>query len=450
MIGIALDRERQEQQNVRKLRGLDPERWRRLVDLIDRHGHQAPIGEVASLLGTEDDRQQIEALAARSNLTTVVRMLHDRTSQTLDMLLRTLSLGKLCVFDASQIRRGQALALSGIILKAIFDHNQDEFTKAEPTTIPTIAVVEEAQAVLNERLSAAEPYVAWVKEGRKYDLGAVLVTQQPGSIPTEILSQGDNWFMLHLLSAADLTNAQRANAHFSDDLLSVLLNEPIPGQGILWSSTSGKPYPVPLRVLSFERMIALHDKEYCLPATRTFATELQEELAARLEELVVAGAAEPGTANGAARGTGSADDPREPVDGPGFAGGEVDLLMATEAKAIAALRANQEFMTRIYEQGYPWGEIVRLLVEAMPPRNAGSRPPGVSSDQERSAGHRRAGERGVAHVSQPSDGQGLGQSGKTELASQRTLRTSTHGERARTSVSPTTRCRPGSGSSSPR
>ena len=40
-----------------------------------------------------------------------------------------------------------------------------------PKTIPTIAVVEEAQSVLNERATAAEPYIQWVKEGRKYDSG---------------------------------------------------------------------------------------------------------------------------------------------------------------------------------------------------------------------------------------------------------------------------------------
>ena len=102
------------------------------------------------------------------------------------------------------MRGAQSFILAGIILRRLFDRNQEEFTKAVPRTIPTIAVIEEAQAVLNERAAAADPYLAWVKEGRKYDLGALLITQQPGSIPHEILSQGDNWFIFHLLSAGDL------------------------------------------------------------------------------------------------------------------------------------------------------------------------------------------------------------------------------------------------------
>jgi hypothetical protein len=51
-------------------------------------------------------------------------------------------------------------------------------------------VIEEAQSVLGNT-GSSRPYVEWVKEGRKYDLGAVLITQQPGSIHNEILSQGD-------------------------------------------------------------------------------------------------------------------------------------------------------------------------------------------------------------------------------------------------------------------
>jgi uncharacterized protein len=75
-------------------------------------------------------------------------MLHDKSSQLMDKLIRALSQGKLCVIDVSQMRGGQSLVLSGLILQRIFDRNQEEFTAADPKTIPTIAVVEEAQAVL--------------------------------------------------------------------------------------------------------------------------------------------------------------------------------------------------------------------------------------------------------------------------------------------------------------
>jgi hypothetical protein len=258
VIAIALGPERQDQQNVRKLRGLGQSAWEELVNLIDEHGNQMPLDDVKRILDLEHG-QDAEALAARGNMTVIVRMLHDKSSQFMDLLFRALSHGKLCVVDVSQMRSAQALVLSGLVLRRVFDHNQREFTEAEPKTIPTIAVVEEAQAVLNERATSAEPYIAWVKEGRKYDLGAVLITQQPGSIPVEILSQGDNWFLFHLLSGADLGNVRNANAHFSNDLLSALLNEPIPGHGVFWSSVGGTPYPISIRVLWFDKMYAQRD-----------------------------------------------------------------------------------------------------------------------------------------------------------------------------------------------
>lgn len=151
VIAIALGPERQEQQNVRKLRGLDSRNWAKLVDLIDQGGNQTSLDEINKLLGLESRQQEVESLAARGNMTSIVRMLHDKSSQFMDMLIQALSEGKLCIVDVSRMRGNQSLILSGLILRRIFDRNQEEFTKAEPKTIPTIAVVEEAQSVLNER-----------------------------------------------------------------------------------------------------------------------------------------------------------------------------------------------------------------------------------------------------------------------------------------------------------
>jgi uncharacterized protein len=383
VISIALSPEKQDQQNVRKLRAMKQTDWARLVDLVDSHGNAADLSLIQDLLHL-DTGQDAEALAARANMTAIVRMLHDRHSQLMDMLLQALSAGKLCIIDASQLRGGASLILSGLILRRIFDRNQEEFTKAEPRTIPTIAVVEEAQAVLNERSSAAAPYIEWVKEGRKYDLGAVLITQQPGSIPTELLSQGDNWFVFHLLSAADLQNVQRANAHFSDDLLSSLLNEPIKGQGVFWSSVGGSPFPVPLRVASFEKIYRLQDPQYDREAVDVYACRLRRQFDAQVRgesaDVIVPVTGPLGKIQG-----GLASNTRiEPAaqNGQLLTGtdadrltvyetsGEVDPFQLHQQRAIDALRNNVEFQRDMGRSGVPWGKIVGLLREALPPTMA--------------------------------------------------------------------------------
>ena len=230
------------------------------------------------------------------------------------------------------MRGNQGLILSGILLRKIFDHNQEQFTQADPRTIPTIAVVEEAQSVLNERTSGSGPYIEWVKEGRKYDLGSILVTQQPGSIPNEILSQGDNWFVFHLLSAGDLQNIKNANAHFSSDILSGLLNEPIPGQGVFWSSSTKKPYPLGMRILSFENMYEMLDPNYDKPAVDTYALKLMEEY------LI------------------SSDDEND----------EVDPLSLLHSKAIRLLKSDQEIRNALKSDGIPWGKLKERIKECIP------------------------------------------------------------------------------------
>ena len=341
VIAIALAPERQDQQNVQKLRQLPPDAWSQLVDEIHRHGNLADSNLIGKLLRL-DSRQEMEIQAARSNMTRVVRMLHDPSSQMLDMLMTSLRAGKLCVVDVSQLRGGPALVLSGLILQRIFENNQEQFTKAEPQTIPTIAVLEEAQSVLGSGAASDGPYVSWVKEGRKYDLGAVLVTQQPGSITSEILSQGDNWFIFHLLSSGDLVAVKRANAHFTDDLLSALLNEPIPGHGVFWSSVGGKSYPIPIRAMSFEAAYQARDPDYRTGAVRTFAAELRAQFARDLErarDLAPQPVADPfgaGAENGAPLG-------EEPVD----------ALETYIAAAIAGIKENGKLEARIRTEACP-------------------------------------------------------------------------------------------------
>ena len=356
VISIALSPEKQDQQNVRKLKGLNDAAWAQLVDAIDEDGNFTDLDLVKNLLGLEEG-QEAEALAARANMTTIVKMLHDRSSQMLDMLLTALKRGCICVVDVSQLRGHSALVLSGLILNHIFQHNQEQFTRAEPDTIPTTAIIEEAQSVLGPSGGAsAEPYIAWVKEGRKYDLGAVMITQQPGSIATEILSQGDNWFVFHLISAADLVALKKANSHFSDDLLASLLNEPIPGHCVFWSSSGGKPYPVPVRVFSFEERYQVLDPDGTRGPVQTFAQELRVTYAAVLRPGAEAAAARAasvtgrgGAAAGPEAGESSADSLREPL-----------------ARAFVQVRADEELMEQLRTTGVPWGVLAGKIKEHLP------------------------------------------------------------------------------------
>jgi hypothetical protein len=351
VISIALSPEKQDQQNVRKLKGLNDQSWRDLVDIIHKSGNFAEEDKIGDILGLKPE-QEAEIYAARANMTTIVKMLHDPSSLMMDMLLSSLKEGKLCIIDVSQVRGTSSLILSGLILQKIFEHNQGEFTKPNPDTIPVIMVVEEAQSVLGESsVSAGEgPYVSWVKEGRKYDLGAVLVTQQPGSISWQLLSQGDNWFLFHLLSQGDLNNVKKANSNFSSDILSSLLNEPIQGNGVFWSSASGHAYPIPIRVLSFEDMYSPLDPNYNKKTENVYAKSMSEHFKKELREM--------------AKDTYIHGEVNVEAEGPAHGEEEgIDIMDIYVRKAVKNLSQDHEFMDKIKTDGIPWFDIQRRIAE---------------------------------------------------------------------------------------
>lgn len=353
VVALALSPEKQDQQNVAKLRALRGRNWSDLVDLIYDEGNSADVNRIKQLMNATD-MSEVEVFAARANMTRIVGMLHDPASRLMDALLTALKDGKLCIVDVSQLRGGPSLILSGLILRRIFDRNQEEFTKDNPQSIPTIAVVEEAQAVLNEKSSAAQPYVEWVKEGRKYDLGAMLITQQPGSIPGEILSQGDNWFIFHLLSAADLRCVKSANAHYSDDLLSSLLNEPIPGHGVFWSSVSGRPFPIPFRAMLFERLYQTIDPEYRGKGVDTYATLLRKRFEGEIAQVL------PASAGDADTGEETAVAESDPTATP------ADFRKLAKQRAIEQLRKDPSFISHLNRNGIAWGIVIQKLKDALP------------------------------------------------------------------------------------
>ena len=354
VIGLALTPEKQDQQNVVKLKGLSVDKWRDLVDMIYKDRYDADPRRVAKLLGgKEKDGEDVQVTAAIANMVRVVRELHDPSSQLLRALKAALADGKLCVVDISQMRGPQGLQLAGIILSDIFEHNQEQFTEAEPRTIPTIAVVEEAQSVLGASASREDsPFVAWVKEGRKYDLGALLVTQQPGSIPAELVSQGDNFFVFHLLAEGDLTALKRANAHFSGDILAALLNEPLVGHGVFWSSAPGtdehaKPYPLSVRVLDFNQAHQLLDAAYGRTALDNYAAKLRQRFSSAVSAAI--------------QQTSLDSRPRIDIDETDVPAEPVDADATYRAAAIARLRADRGFRHEITSGGMWWWKVAQRL-----------------------------------------------------------------------------------------
>ncbi|MGC8553971.1 MAG: ATP-binding protein [Candidatus Acidulodesulfobacterium sp.] len=255
VIGIAISPDRQEQQNIIKLKSLKIDNWKKLVDIIEKDGMQADDKEIAKIMGYNKDAasgQSAEISAAKSNMYNLVSHLHDPNSRLVEEVEILLKEGRVVIVDISLLSSTAGNNVAGLIMRNIFNFNQENFT-GDGSSIPVIAIMEEAQSVLGKSLSETSPFVEWVKEGRKYDLGAIMVTQQPGSIAPEILSQSDNWFVFHVLSEGDASILQRYNSFYSKDIILNIINEPIIGNCYMWSAPL-QPFVLPVRIRSFESL----------------------------------------------------------------------------------------------------------------------------------------------------------------------------------------------------
>ena len=235
-----------------KLMAMRSENWPQLVRLVNESGWGADQETMRELiLGDNTTMTSDEARPILNNLVKPIRNLHDNDSDIIPIITKALKDGYVVIFDISRTDPQTAREVSSIIVRYIFNENRKNFIQhGGENLIRTTFVLEEAHTVLSGGTRAPSAFVELAKEGRKYGLGGIFITQQPGSIPIEIVSQGDNFFVFHLLSKTDLTSLSKSNAHYSDDVVTQILSEPIPGKSYVW--TSRQPFVIPTRVRNFE------------------------------------------------------------------------------------------------------------------------------------------------------------------------------------------------------
>lgn len=243
-----------------KLMGMNRQSWSELVNLFYTKRWNASYQDVERIvLGTHPDAdnaqgsKEVDVKPMLNNLIPPILKIHDPGSNMIEIIKKALSQGRVVIFDISRIDSHTARQLCSIIIKDIFEENKEDFiTLGGKNLIRATFVLEEAHTVLSDSGSASAPsaFVDLAKEGRKYELGGIFITQQPGSIPSEIVSQGDNFFVFHLLSKGDLTSLSNANAHYSSDIITQILSEPIRGKSYMW--TSHQPFVIPIKVVHFE------------------------------------------------------------------------------------------------------------------------------------------------------------------------------------------------------
>jgi len=205
-------------------------------------------------LFTQLELQESQKRPLRANLHWLLPLHDTNAPNIVTDVMWHLARRRTVIVDLSLLPLEIGISLSNIILEGIFRYNVRNITQGR--LIECIAVFEEAQNVLNrDAVKEGRSYfVRWAKEGRKYHLGLIYVTQQPGAIAEEIVSQTDNFFVMHLLGKGDIDALRRANPHYDGVISDFLSKETIIGNTYIYSAPK-QPYVFPCKVFEFKESV---------------------------------------------------------------------------------------------------------------------------------------------------------------------------------------------------
>ena len=181
---------------------------------------------------------------------------HSSSSTMIEDIFKALKDGKTVVVDLSLRDSVDASIISTMVVRKLFEDNKRNYTAAkDKDIIRCIIAVEEAQNVLSDEQvrASSNPFVRIAKEGRKFGIGLIAITQRPSAISEEIRSQAENFFTFYMGNSDDMKALVRSNINYEGVVSSFIQREPIPGN--LYFVTSSHPFVIPVRVVEFDKLV---------------------------------------------------------------------------------------------------------------------------------------------------------------------------------------------------
>ena len=192
--------------------------------------------------------------------------------------------GKLNVFDLSSLDERAADAIvSHYLRRLLLAGKEAKRSPGRRYPVPAIAFVEEAHVLIPaDRETLTKYWAARIaREGRKFGIGLVIVSQRPRNVDPNVLSQANNKIILRVVEPQDIKYVQETSEELSEDLAGLLpsLNK---GEAVVFGSMVKLPAIVRIDYCKEKR--GGRDVNLVEEWTRAARSERAEDLRDRLNE----------------------------------------------------------------------------------------------------------------------------------------------------------------------
>ncbi len=170
--------------------------------------------------------------------------------------------GYLKIIDISGLPNEVAGPLTGAIARLLFQYKLHQ-TREERERDPVLFVCEEAHRYVPSRGDAqyevAQTAVRRLaREGRKYGLGLMLVSQRPSDIEDTVISQCNSWIVLRLANSSDQEHVSRVLPDSLAGMTKMLSSLPRQ-EAIFVGEAAAIPSRIRLKTLTHEQLPNSHD-----------------------------------------------------------------------------------------------------------------------------------------------------------------------------------------------
>jgi len=191
-------------------------------------------------------------------------------SRTVEDILNQLELGKKVIIDTSSFSDETELLIGSIIINEVFNNYKRYKLEGDFDQKPVISiVVEEAPRVLSQEVlkSGKNIFSIIAREGRKFKVGLIAITQLTSIIPKTVLANINTKIILgNELSSERAAIIQSASQDLSSDDQNIASLDK--GEAII--SSNFTKFAIPIKIPLFEDYIKKHSNQTKLKEKTTF------------------------------------------------------------------------------------------------------------------------------------------------------------------------------------